>query len=99
MNLNDVPQYGLLNPVFIFWGLELGVFLRVTSNHTGSTTTWAFLRPNCLDDKQFEEQLQIFNLEGDSWKHALEGSRLRNLLKTHASFFCLYHVKLPTLWS
>ena len=55
MNFNDFPQYGLLNYIFIVGGLELGVFVRVTPNHTGSTTTWTFLTPDCLDDKQFEE--------------------------------------------
>ena len=78
MKLNDVPQYGILDHVFIGGGLEWSVFVRVTPNQTGSTTTWTFLRPDCLDDKQFEEQLQMFNLEMDNWKHALEGkSRLR----------------------
>lgn len=77
MNLNGVPQYGLLNRVFIGGDLEWNVFVRVTPNLTGSTTAWT-LRPDCLDDKQFKEQLQMFNLEIDNWKHALEGkSRLR----------------------
>ncbi|MDP8905896.1 MAG: hypothetical protein M3M88_00040 [Thermoproteota archaeon] len=87
MKLNSVSQYGILEHIFIGGGLEWSVFVRVTPNQTGSTTTWTFLRPDCLDDKQFEEQLQMFDLEIDNWKHALEGkSRLRFWRKTYASF-------------
>jgi hypothetical protein len=75
--VSDVPQYGILDHTFIGGGLEWNVFVRVTPNQTGPMTTWTFLRPDCLDDKQLEEQLQMFNLEIDYWKHALEGSRLR----------------------
>ena len=77
MKVNGVTQYGILDHIFIGGGLEWSVFVRVTPNQTGSTTTWTFLRPDCLDDKQFEEQLQMFDFEMNNWKHTLEGkSRL-----------------------
>lgn len=38
----------------------------------GSTTTWAFLRPEGLDTNQFEKQLKGFDSEIAGWKKKLE---------------------------
>jgi hypothetical protein len=38
----------------------------------GSTTTWAFLRPEGLDTNQFEKQLKGFDSEIAGWKKTLE---------------------------
>ena len=35
-------------------------------------TTWTFVRPDNLTDKQFEEQLKMFDQEISGWKNALE---------------------------
>ena len=70
----SVPQYGILDHVFIGGGLKWHVFVRIIPNQSGSTTTWTFLRPDGLDDKQFEEQLKMFDLEINNWHKALENS-------------------------
>ncbi len=62
MNLNDVPKYGILNHIFIGGGLEWNVFVRVTPNQTGSTTTWVFLKPNCIDDKHLNNRSKCLTL-------------------------------------
>jgi len=49
-----------------------GVFVRAVPNQSGSTTSWMFMRPNELNDDQFEDQLKIFDVEIDQWKIALE---------------------------
>jgi hypothetical protein len=53
-------------------GLEWNVFVRVVPNQSSSTTSWMFMRPNELNDDQFEDQLKTFELEIDQWKIALE---------------------------
>jgi hypothetical protein len=50
------------------------VFVRIIPNQSGSTTTWTFLRPDSLNDKQFEEQLKMFDVEINNWQKALENS-------------------------
>jgi hypothetical protein len=70
----SVPQYGILDHVFIGGGLKWNVFVRIIQNQSGSTTTWTFLRPDGLDDKQFEEQLKMFDIEINKWHKALENS-------------------------
>ena len=49
-------------------GLEWHVFIRVIPNEQGSTTTWTFIRPDGLNDNQFEEQLENFEIEITKWK-------------------------------
>ncbi|HEY6883367.1 MAG TPA: hypothetical protein VI278_04935 [Nitrososphaeraceae archaeon] len=70
----SVPQYGILDHVFIGGGLKWNVFVRIIPNQSGSTTTWTFLRPDGLDDKQFEEQLKMFDIEINNWHKVLENS-------------------------
>lgn len=70
----SVPQYGILDHVFIGGGLKWNVFVRIIQNESGSTTTWTFLRPDGLNDKQFEEQLKMFDIEINNWQEALENS-------------------------
>jgi len=65
-------EYGIMDHVFIGGGLEWNVFVRVVPNQSGSTTSWMFMRPNELNDDQFEDQLKIFDVEIDQWKIALE---------------------------
>jgi hypothetical protein len=64
--------FGIMDHVFIGGGLEWNVFVRVVPNQSGSTTSWMFMRPNELNDDQFEDQLKIFDVEIDQWKIALE---------------------------
>jgi hypothetical protein len=40
--------------IFIGGGLEWNVFVRVVPNQSGSTTPWIFMRPNGLNDNQFD---------------------------------------------
>ena len=65
-------EYGIMDHVFIGGGLEWNVFVRVVPNQSGSTTSWMFMRPNELNDDQFEDQLKMFDVEIDQWKIALE---------------------------
>jgi hypothetical protein len=65
-------EFGIIDHVFIGGGLEWNVFVRVVPNQSGSTTSWIFMRPNGLNDDQFEDQLKMFDLEINQWKMALE---------------------------
>ncbi|MGN6348338.1 MAG: hypothetical protein ACTHLL_01110 [Candidatus Nitrosocosmicus sp.] len=67
-----IPEYGILDHIFIGGGLEWHVFIRAIPNGQGSTTTWTFIRPDGLNDNQFEEQLENFEIEITKWKKALE---------------------------
>ena len=67
-------EFGIVDHIFIGGGLEWNVFVRVIPNQSGSTTSWIFIRPNGLDDEQFEDQLKMFDAEIDKWKMALERS-------------------------
>jgi len=49
---------GIMDHVFIGGGLEWNVFVRVVPNQNGSTISWIFIRPNGLNDNQFEDQLK-----------------------------------------
>jgi hypothetical protein len=70
-----IPEYEILDHIFLGGGLEWHVFIRVIPNGQGSTTTWIFIRPDVLDDNQFEEQLENFDIELTKWKKALEESK------------------------
>jgi hypothetical protein len=74
MKHKSVPEFGILDHVFIGGGLEWHVFVRIIPNEDGSTVTWTFIRPNGLVNEQFERQLQNFDNEISNWKAALEES-------------------------
>jgi hypothetical protein len=65
-------ELGILDHVFVGGGLEWQVYVRITPNQSGSTTTWTFVRPDGLTDGQFERQLEGFDREIALWKKALE---------------------------
>ena len=65
-------EAGVLDHVFEGAGLEWKVYVRIIPNHRGSTATWTFLRPDGMDDGQFEKQLEGFDREIALWKEALE---------------------------
>ncbi|HEX7180036.1 MAG TPA: hypothetical protein VF220_09955, partial [Nitrososphaeraceae archaeon] len=65
-------ELGILDHIFIAGQIEWNVFIRIVPNEKGSTTTWAFVRPDSLTDEQFEEQLKMFDQEILGWKNALE---------------------------
>ena len=69
-----IPEYGILDHIFIGGGLEWHVYIRVIPNEQGSTTTWTFIRPDGLNDNQFEGQLENFEIEITKWKKVLENS-------------------------
>src|SRR5919198_2925739 len=71
----SVPEFGILDHVFIGAGLEWHVFVRIIPNNYGSTVTWTFIRPDGLDNEQFEKQLDNFETEIGNWKAALERER------------------------
>ena len=68
----SVPQYRILDHIFIGGGLEWNVYVRIIPNEQGSTTTWTFLNPDGMDENLFEKQLEMFDKEIDKWKNALE---------------------------
>lgn len=70
-----IPEYGILDHIFIGGGLEWHVFIRVIPNGQGSTTTWTFIRPDGLNDNQFEQQLENFDKEITKWKKVLGNSK------------------------
>jgi hypothetical protein len=65
-------ELGIIDHVFVGNGLVWHVYVRIIPNQHGSTTSWTFIRPDGLNDKQFEEQLAAFNIEIEGWKKALE---------------------------
>ena len=69
-----VRELGILDHVFVGDGLVWQVYVRIVPNQQGSTTSWIFIRPDGLDDKQFEEQLAAFDIETEGWKKALEST-------------------------
>jgi len=69
-----VRELGILDHVFVGNGLVWQVYVRIVPNQQGSTTSWIFIRPDGLDDKQFEEQLAAFDIETEGWKKALEST-------------------------
>jgi hypothetical protein len=68
----SIHEFGILDHHFIGGGLEWDVHTRIIPNHKGSTTIWAFVRPDGLTEEQFEEQLKGFDMEIDNWIKALE---------------------------
>lgn len=75
MKNSFILEYGILDHIFIGGGLEWHVFIRVIPNEQGSTTTWTFIRPDGLNDIQFETQLENFEIEITKWKRTLENSK------------------------
>ena len=65
-------ELGVIDHIFVGNGLVWHVYVRIVPNQHGSTVSWTFIRPDGLDDKQFEEQLAIFDIEIEGWKKALE---------------------------
>jgi hypothetical protein len=69
-----VRDLGILDHVFVGSGLVWQVYVRIVPNQHGSTISWTFIRPDGLNDKQFEEQLSAFDTEIEGWKKALEST-------------------------
>ena len=69
-----IRELGILDHVFVGSGLVWQVYVRIVPNQHGSTISWIFIRPDGLDDKQFEEQLSAFDIEIEGWKKALEST-------------------------
>ena len=70
--LRDDEKYGILDHEFVGGGESWTVFSRVTPNESGSTVSWTFIRPEKMTQKQFEEQLENFEMEILGWEKALE---------------------------
>jgi hypothetical protein len=67
-------ELGVIDHVFVGNGLVWQVYVRIIPNQHGSTASWTFIRPDGLNDKQFEEQLAAFDIEIEGWKKALEST-------------------------
>ena len=75
LKLGRVEQeLGIIDHVFVGSGLVWQVYVRIVPNQHGSTASWTFIRPDGLNDKQFEEQLAAFDIEIEGWKKALEST-------------------------
>ena len=75
LKLGRVEQeLGIIDHVFVGSGLVWQVYVRIVPNQHGSTASWTFIRPDGLNDKQFEEQLVAFDIEIEGWKKALEST-------------------------
>jgi hypothetical protein len=75
LKLGRVEQeLGVIDHVFVGNGLVWQVYVRIVPNQDGSTASWTFIRPDGLDDKQFEEQLAAFDIEIEGWKKVLEST-------------------------
>jgi hypothetical protein len=75
LKLGRVEQeLGIIDHVFVGSGLVWQVYVRIVPNQHGSTASWTFIRPDDLNDKQFEEQLAAFDIEIEGWKKALEST-------------------------
>ena len=72
IRLRSNEEFGILDHNFIGGGGEWTVSCRVTSNESGATVTWLFIRPEPMTQEQFEEQLKNFDNEIMGWKKALE---------------------------
>jgi hypothetical protein len=78
LKLGRVEQeLGIIDHVFVGNGLVWQVYVRIVPNQDGSTASWTFIRPDGLDDKQFEEQLAAFDIETEGWKKALESTHIK----------------------
>ncbi|MDQ3852159.1 MAG: hypothetical protein M3299_04925 [Thermoproteota archaeon] len=74
LKLGRVEQeLGVIDHIFVGNGLVWQVYVRIVPNQYGSTASWTFIRPDGLEDKQFEEQIAAFDTEIEGWKKALEG--------------------------
>jgi hypothetical protein len=69
-----VRELGVIDHIFVGNGLVWQVYVRIVPNQHGSTVLWTFIRPDGLDDKQFEDQLAAFDIETEGWKKALEST-------------------------
>src|ERR687893_1182563 len=67
-------ELGVIDHIFVGNGLVWHVYVRIVPNQDGSTASWTFIRPDGLNDKQFEEQLAAFDIEIEGWKKALEST-------------------------
>ena len=67
-------ELGIIDHVFVGSGLVWQVYVRIVPNQHGSIASWTFIRPDGLNDKQFEEQLAAFDIEIEGWKKALEST-------------------------
>jgi hypothetical protein len=65
-------ELGVIDHIFVGNGLIWHVYVRIVPNPHGSAVSWTFIRPDGLDDKQFEGQLAAFDIEIEGWKKALE---------------------------
>jgi hypothetical protein len=75
LKLSRIEQeLGVIDHVFVGNGLVWHVYVRIVPNGHGSTALWTFIRPDGLDNKQFEEQLGAFDIEIEGWKKALEST-------------------------
>ena len=73
LKLSRVEQeLGVIDHIFVGNGSVWHVYVRIVPNAHGSTASWTFIKPDRLDDKQFEEQLAAFDIEMEGWKKALE---------------------------
>lgn len=77
IRLKQNKRFGILDHDFIGGGVEWTVSCRVTSNESGATVTWLFIRPELVPQEQFENQLQNFDKEILGWKKALESQSNR----------------------
>jgi hypothetical protein len=78
LKLNRIEQeLGVIDHVFVGNGLVWQVYVRIVPNQYGSTASWTFMRPDGLNNKQFEEQLAAFDIEIEGWKKALESTDVR----------------------
>src|ERR671914_1368548 len=78
LKLGRVEQeLGVIDHVFVGNGLVWHVYVRIVPNQDGSTASWTFMRPDGLNDKQFEEQLAAFEIETEGWKKALESTHIK----------------------
>jgi hypothetical protein len=66
-----VQELGVIDHVFVGSGLVWQVYVRIVPNQHGSTASWTFIRPDGLNDKQFEEQLAAFDIEIEGWKKSI----------------------------
>jgi hypothetical protein len=75
LKLSRVEQeLGVIDHIFVGNGLVWQVYVRIVPNQRGSTASWIFIRPDGLNDKQFEEQLAAFDIEIEGWKKAVEST-------------------------
>jgi hypothetical protein len=71
-HISAMRDAGVLDHVFVGGGLEWQVYVRIVPNQLGATVAWMFMRPDGLDDEEFERQLGGFDREIVLWRNALE---------------------------